>query len=671
MRLCPTFVAKPLLLMATLLVPGAAAGPAAHAGVTSLLVDSEPGEPLGRGEFNYYTPEEGRFFLPPSLPTPSPAVPENEVRSSFSGFSVSWSLRFAAPPDESLTVGVYENAVRVSSRQPGQPGIDVFSARGGIARGCNGTTGGRFEVKEIAFDPDSVPTSFWATFEHTCAGAVLRGEIRFNANVPVVLVAPSRRNVLEGRNLSFGVEGFDRLGLPLTLTASGLPPGSLFDDAGDGTGAFAWTAAPGQSGLYWLATHGESVTDVTDTIYTRIDALPDFDDIDHAVPFSPPPFPDSTLPFVSEADSPEASRAGDDPLCLDPPLGMEWGTVWYAFTPQEDLRINGRIVSSLSPVPLPPPDRSTAMSVYTGERGALEQIVCHHDYARFDATAGETYYIMAGLPEPGSPLVFLAEQLPPPPVNDDFDDATVITALPFSDDVGTGGAIAERDDPGPCGDEPQDPNVWYAYTPAADTPVWINATASSITARITVFTGQRGALVPIVCGTSRVSFLALAGEAYSVMISGGSNGTVGPGFGTIIGTPGSLGGLLRIAFSHEPPIDIGIAIDASNRFDPHGGSAMIHGTTTCSRPGTIDVFGILQRGNDKALGTFHATVECSGATRWSAEVPAIPVLDLRPRFTGGPATIRFNARGWPTDLPNDVVLIDGQAVVKLKGSDSR
>jgi hypothetical protein len=104
---------------------------------------------------------------------------------------------------------------------------------------------------------------YWATFEQPCAGALLRGEIRYDADVPVVLSAPSRRNILEGRILQFEVEGFDTLGHPVTLTASGLPPGAGFDDAGDGTGSFDWAPAPGQSNLYWVATHGESMGSAT------------------------------------------------------------------------------------------------------------------------------------------------------------------------------------------------------------------------------------------------------------------------------------------------------------------------------------------------------------------------------------------------------------------------
>lgn len=538
MRLHPKSAFKPLLLAAALLALSAA-GPGSLAGVTSLLVDSEPGEPIGRGEFVFLTPDDGWFFnggflIGPSPPSPFPSIPENEVPVLFSGFKVSWSLRFAAPPGEPLTVGVYENAVPVFGRQPGEPGIDVT----GNARACFGASG-RFEVKQVAFDADGRMISFWATFEHICAGATLRGEVRYDADVPVVLSAPSRRNVLEGRNLRYGVEGFDTDGLPVTLTASALPPGAVFDDSGDGTGIFDWIPGSSQTGFYWVATHGESLIGETDTVYTRIDAIPDFDEFDRAVPFSPPPFPQSTLPFVSRVDNPEASRAGDDPICLDPPWAEDWGTVWYAFTPQEDLRLHGSILatSTLPPGLFPPgsaPEDGAALSVYTGERGALEQLACQHGYARFNAIAGETYYIMAGLPEPEAPMTFLAEQLQNIPPNDDFDDATIITALPFSDAIGAESAIAEHDDPGQCGDGLASPNVWYAYTPSEDTQLRINAAASSYSVPITVFSGMRGALVPVECGISRVSFTALAGETYHVMIAG------------TIASPGSL---LQVVFT--------------------------------------------------------------------------------------------------------------------------
>ena len=622
--------AKTLRLAPVLLVLGAAAGPASLAGVTSLLLDSEPGEFIGGGEFNFYTPADGTLAVPPY--PPPPPFPEPDVRLTFAGFSLIWSLEFAAPPGESLAVGAYENAVPVYRQGPGQPGLQVS----GNARGCVNTFG-RFEVKQVGFDTGGTLAAFWATFEQTCAGAVLRGEVRYNADVPVVLSAPSRRTAFEGHNLSFGVEGFDAQGDPVALSATGLPPGAAFIDAGDGTGHFDWTPGLGQAGPYWLALHGQGTGGDNDVVYTRVEAIPDFDDFDHPVPFS-------TLPFVSRVDSPEASSAADDPLCLGPSGGTDWGTVWYAFTPVEDARISAGMV---------PNHPYTAVSVYAGERGALEQLACDSHYARFDAVAGRTYYIMVGFSEPDFPLTFSAEALPPPPVNDDFDAATVVGALPFSDSLDTRGAIAEREDPGLCGDGPQVPNVWYAYTPAQDLRVTVDRTGSNYFATISAFSGAAGSLVPVGCDRARLSFTAHAGQTYHVMIAGSLS---------------AFGSLLQVSFTGAPALDIGVSVDPDGVFDPRSGTAAIHGTARCSRPARIVVSGALQQDRDRVQGDFEAIVACTGVTAWRAEVVADPGGGRHGRFTGGPAAAAFDAVGVPDDNPDDAAEDSGRATVDLKGA---
>ncbi|HET6277964.1 MAG TPA: hypothetical protein VFG08_04195, partial [Candidatus Polarisedimenticolia bacterium] len=614
----PSFdaAAKSVCLVVLLAIEGFAR-PSIQAGVTSLLLDSEPGEFIGDGKFYFYTPADG--ILAPSPIPPPPGFPEYDVRLSFSNISLRefWIMGFSAPVGETLAVGVYDNAVPLVRRAPDQPALDVH----GNARLCINTFG-RFDVKQVGFDAGGALEAFWATFEQTCTGAVLRGEVRYNADVPVVLGAPSRLNVIEERHLSFGVEGFDTDGHPVTLTAGGLPPGARFEDAMDGTGRYDWTPGIGQAGLYWFATQGRSIGGDTDTVYTRVEAFPDFDEFDRAIPFS-------TLPFMLRVDDPEASRAADDPICLDPPQEAAWGTVWYAFTPLDDVRVHAGSMS-LSP----------ALSVYTGERGALEQVTCNPRFARFDATAGSSYYIMVGTPAPESALTFRAEALPPPPANDDFDSATVVDALPFGDIVDTSGAIADQDDPGPCGSGTRAPNVWYAYTPAQDTRVTIDTVGSSYRALVAVFSGPPEVLVPGACTISRLSFTARAGMTYHVMIADPF--------------PSTIGSLLQVAFTGAPAVDIEVTVDPDGRFDPHSGAATIHGTAGCSRPAAIVVSGIVEQGNQKVRGAFEALVTCGGASGWEAEVIPDPAAGSRhQRFSGGPAMAVVTAFGVPEDNPDD------------------
>jgi hypothetical protein len=96
------------------------------------------------------------------------------ITTSVSAGGEWWTVQLAAPPGQSMAVGSYENAVRVVSRYPSSPGIDVY----GNGRGCNALTG-RFDVTEVTFGPAHYVVSFSATFEQHCEGGVpaLYGEL--------------------------------------------------------------------------------------------------------------------------------------------------------------------------------------------------------------------------------------------------------------------------------------------------------------------------------------------------------------------------------------------------------------------------------------------------------------------------------------------------------------
>ncbi|SFM95663.1 PPC domain-containing protein [Nitrosomonas communis] len=114
------------------------------------------------------------------------------------------------------------------------------------------------------------------------------------------------------------------------------------------------------------------------------------------------------LPFVNTINTSEAITAEDDPYCSG-----QGPTVWYSFTPSENMRIQANSFGS---------DYDTTLSVYTGIRGNLLQIACNDDTAglqssvSFDAVAGQTYYFMAGAfgSGPGGNLVFTVQVAPPP-----------------------------------------------------------------------------------------------------------------------------------------------------------------------------------------------------------------------------------------------------------------
>jgi Zn-dependent metalloprotease/fibronectin type 3 domain-containing protein len=115
---------------------------------------------------------------------------------------------------------------------------------------------------------------------------------------------------------------------------------------------------------------------------------------------------------------------------------------------------------------------------------------------------------------------------PPPAANDDFDAATVISSLPYTDSVNTAGATTAADDPTfSCVSDKRNNSVWYRYTPDAATALTFNTTGSDYDTVLAVWTGSRGSLTSVACNDdsgglqSKVTFAASAGVTYSIEIA--------------------------------------------------------------------------------------------------------------------------------------------------------
>jgi hypothetical protein len=119
------------------------------------------------------------------------------------------------------------------------------------------------------------------------------------------------------------------------------------------------------------------------------------------------------LPFSDAISTLEATTAGDDPDCFG-----QGPTVWYVFTPSQDMDVQANTYGS---------DYDTTLSVYTGSQGNLTQLYCNDDAGslqsavNFTALASETYYFMVGAFASGAAgnLAFTV-QLPPPPLTIDL-----------------------------------------------------------------------------------------------------------------------------------------------------------------------------------------------------------------------------------------------------------
>ncbi|HEY2956781.1 MAG TPA: hypothetical protein VGM21_01020 [Actinomycetota bacterium] len=96
------------------------------------------------------------------------------------------------------------------------------------------------------------------------------------------------------------------------------------------------------------------------SVAPAVAAPPANDDFDSAVAIT-------ALPFEATQDTAEATRAADDPECVD----GDGHTVWYSFTPSADVDV---VVDTFGS------DYDTTLSAWTGTRGALSQVACNDDF---------------------------------------------------------------------------------------------------------------------------------------------------------------------------------------------------------------------------------------------------------------------------------------------------
>ena len=379
-------------------------------------------------------------------------------------------------------------------------------------------------------------------------------------------------------------------------------------------------------------------------------ASPANDDFDNATVITA-----TDLPFsAGTLDTRGATTAADDPD--DPPggsaSGYPYASVWYAFTPTENMSVTISTAGS---------DYDASVKVFTGARGALIRVTSSPEFA-FRALAHTTYYFMihdsSGLDGIGGTLVFALNDLR---TNDDFDHATVIAGLPFSTTLDTRVATTASDDPTSCSGNPR-ATVWYSFTPAED--MWLKASraGSDYGSTLGVYTGVRGALSLVACtGSADTYFSAVARRTYYFMVSSCCASDL-PGTLVLNGYP-----LLRVT----PTVTGG-------SLDPRTGAATIRGTVDCSLAAAVSFLsGVLQQrvdylvisgslpnsflfnGKLAFLGRGEA---CSGTASWSATVTPI-----RGMFRAGPATATLSWSAYDLGGTGQYVTGTATAKIHLKG----
>ena len=215
--------------------------------------------------------------------------------------------------------------------------------------------------------------------------------------------------------------------------------------------------------------------------------------------------------------------AGDSDVVMSCVTNGELRDVWFSYTAVGDFSVTIDLAGSAF---------DTGVVVYSGDCGALTQIVCNGEGPlSFSATAGTTYTIQVGGVDGafGDGVINVL-------ANDDCSGAIPIGLgeTVFSN-VGAGDSLVDMG----CVFAGERSDLWFSYTAQSDGAVTLDLSGSSFDTAVAVHSGDCSALTPINCDddsgvglTSRLSFTAAAGTTYYIQV-GGWNGTSGQGAITI------------------------------------------------------------------------------------------------------------------------------------------
>ena len=321
-------------------------------------------------------------------------------------------------------------------------------------------------------------------------------------------------------------------------------------------------------------------------------------------PIPPPPTNDNfanaivigALPFSDTRDISGATTEPGEPQPCS--VGQ---TVWYSITPAANAVVRADMAGSSF--------FDTSFNVYRAVGpgfGGLNFVGCAQfgGSVTFSVQAGTTYYVQAGrFFGGGGNLQVNLQEIPPPP-NDNFSNATLIAAPPFSDTVDTAGASREAGEPTSSCAQFNEPagTVWYAFTPGESRSVsaFVDNTFFFFSTDVAVYTGNSlNNLVEVGCRSSfggRLTFRANQGTTYYFQVAG------------LFGQGGSL--RFNLIVTPPPEANFGFFPSDPSVFDP------VQFFDQSFDPGEV---GFQSRTWDFGDGTTLTTTDCCPTHRYTAD----------------------------------------------------
>lgn len=325
---------------------------------------------------------------------------------------------------------------------------------------------------------------------------------------------------------------------------------------------------------------------------------------------------DATNATASETDPSESVGTSDYPLCSN------GGTVWYQFTPNNDVRLVADTLGS---------DFNTVLAAFAGPPSKGSMVGCNDDWrspqsrVSFEAKSGQNYYFMVSGASPGVLKFNLRAAIPP--TNDEMARAKNIKVeLPYKDKVDTTDATLNINDPSCSG---RARSVWYKYSrPKNWDPrrIELSTRGSDYYTTMSVYTGPRYDLKQIECNSSttpRVRFLTEPGTTYWVMVAAANN---------------SQGGSLTLRAKNMPiPFKLRVGVDGAGRISSVTGAAHIGGRIECTKKAPVEIYVLMRQ--QQPNGTVrsaeaHKEMTCDEKRAWGVNL----VADEK-SFTEGPAGV--------------------------------
>ena len=219
---------------------------------------------------------------------------------------------------------------------------------------------------------------------------------------------------------------------------------------------------------------------------------------------------------------------------------------------------------------------------------------------------------------------------PQPPANDDCENATSITILPFTAFSNTREATPSTDDPTDC--YGTNASVWYKLTSIADIRIQVDTSSSNYDTVVAVYEGTCGSFNLIACSDNPCLTLDVrAGVTYYFMVTSWYD-SIG----------GDLVFSVDVAPPPPPPLTFDLKVDEVNFVN--NGITTVSGTVNSSVPMNGNVSVQVRQKAGRVFITGYNNIYTDGVTRWTVQVSGDIGL-----FKAGKATVRAYAQGCTYD----------------------